>query len=80
MPIRFNTKICNYFNKEWFGKGIIYVNDLFMNETFMSLEDLRSVKRVKCKILEYESIKKKFHPLDIYLKNNGNTDLSYPLC
>ena len=41
MPTWYETKICNYFNKEWFDKNVIYINDLFWNETFITLENLR---------------------------------------
>ena len=37
MPIWYNTKICSYFNKEWFVNGISIVDNLFMNENFDSI-------------------------------------------
>ena len=59
MPLWHNTKLCNYFNKDWFSKGIICVNDLLCNSDFISLENLRQTKNVKCNFLEYETIKQK---------------------
>ena len=73
MIIWYNNNICNYFNKDWFDKSIICVNDLFINDTFISLDNLRGLKGIKCNFLEYETLKQKISlfniPLDIYSKN-----------
>ena len=44
MPIWYNNNICNYFNKDRFDKGIIYVNDLFINDTSISLDNLQGLR------------------------------------
>ena len=59
MPLWYNTKLCNYFNKDWYNKGITCVYDLFCNGSFISIENLRQSRNVKCNFLEYESIKQK---------------------
>ena len=52
MPIWFNSNTCNYFNKEWFTKGLTFVNDLFIDKSFVTLEYLRNVIGVKSNFLE----------------------------
>ena len=59
MPIWYNNRVCNYFNKKWFDNGIIFLNDLFNGENMVSLHYLRSIKGLKCNFLEYEIIRKK---------------------
>ena len=59
MPIWYNTKICTYFNKEWFNKGIKFVSDLFIEENFVTLEYLQKILGVKCYFLEHVNIKSK---------------------
>ena len=59
MPQWYNTKLCNYFNKDWYNKGITCVNDLLCNGNFISIENLCQRRNVKCYFLEYESIKHK---------------------
>ena len=65
MPIWYSTKICSYFNKEWFVNGISIVDDLFINGNFVTLDYLHNVKGVKCNFLEYESIRLKIANLHI---------------
>ena len=36
MPIWYNSRLCNHFNKEWFNKGLIFVKDLFLNRNLVS--------------------------------------------
>ena len=57
MPIWYNTKICTYFNKEWFNKGIKFVSDLFFEKKFVTLEYFHKILGVKCNFLEYANIK-----------------------
>ena len=59
MPIWYNTKVCTYFNKEWFNKGIKFVKDLFIEEKFVTIEYLQDTLGVKCNFLDYENIKSK---------------------
>ena len=70
MLIWYNSNVCTYSNRDWFEKGVIYVNDLFVNDTFMSLENLQGLKGLRCIFLEYETLKQKIlHlniPMDIY--------------
>ena len=57
MPIWHNTRICAYFNKEWFNKGIKFVNDLFTDGSFVTIAYLQNTIGVKCNFLEYANIK-----------------------
>ena len=65
MPIWFNTKICTYFNKEWFEKGIMFVNDLFVEGKFVTIEYLRNIIGVKCNFLGHAIIKSKVMNLNV---------------
>ena len=78
MPIWFNTMICDYFNKEWLTKGLIFVNDFFIDESFVTLEYLRNVIGVKCNFLEYKIIKNKISNLKIILNNNNSARPVFP--
>ena len=71
MPIWYNTKICTYFNKEWFNKGIKFVSDLFIEENFVTLEYLQKILGVKCNFLEHANIKSKILKLRVK-HSNGN--------
>ena len=64
MPIWFNTKISTYFNKEWFEKGIIFVNDLFIEGNFVTVEYLQNTIGVKCNFLGHANIKAKVMKLN----------------
>ena len=66
MPLWYNTKLYNYFNKDWFNKGITCVNDLLCNGNFISIENLRQSRNVKCNFLEYESIKQKIQNIHTF--------------
>ena len=61
MPLWQNSKLCNYFNKDWFSKGIICVNDLLCNGNFISLENLRQCENVN--FLEYGTMKQEIQSI-----------------
>ena len=71
MPIWHNTRICTYFNKEWFNKGIKFVNDLFIDESFVTVEYLQNIIGVKCNFLEHANIKSKIMKLRVKLNINN---------
>ena len=79
MPLWHNTKLCNYFNKGWFSKGIIYVNDLLSNGDFISLENLRQGKNVKCNFLECETIKQKIQSIHTNPQKERTVGLILPI-
>ena len=80
MPIWHNTRICAYFNKEWFYKGIKFVNDLFTDGSFVTLAYLQNTMGVKCNFLEYANIKSRIMKLRVKHKiNNVQPILPYIL-
>ena len=67
MPIWHNTRICTYFNKEWFNKGIKFVNDLFIDESFVTIAYLQNTIGFKCIFLDYANIKSRIMKLRVKL-------------
>ena len=70
MPIWYNTRVCSYFNKEWFNKGIKFVKDLFIEDQFITIEYLQDTLEVKCNFLDYAHIKSKIMKLRLNLNIN----------
>ena len=70
MPIWYNTRVCSYFNKDWFNKGIKFVKDLFIEDQFITIEYLQDTLEVKCNFLDYAHIKSKIMKLRLNLNIN----------
>ena len=76
MSIWYNSRVCNYFNREWFEKGFLFIKDLFINEKLVSLENICNFKGLKCNFLEYEFVKKKIALLNILVYRYTRTLLT----
>ena len=75
MPIWFNPKVCNYFNKEWCEKGLLFIKDLFVDRKVIYLNYITHTLGLKCNFLEYESLKRKINILNISV---NEYDYIYP--
>ena len=73
MPIWYNAMICNYFNNEWFTKGLVFVSDFFINKSFVNHDYLQDKIGIKFNFLDFANIKNELSKLNIFFNKSSKT-------